>query len=148
MVNNTQMVFPPASWEPCVINTLEDTGLSAGFVQNLVLKLLYQRGQLTGHLMAETINLPFQRIVSPALDFLKREQMCEVKGAGSLGPASYEYVITTNGMALWKLVGYFDIVFFSLGILLPEMLVLLPWQGVYTIKLEKNQTKISTKIFV
>ncbi|MCB8986741.1 MAG: ATP-binding protein [Ardenticatenaceae bacterium] len=60
---------------------------------------MYLRGQLTGRAVAETMHLPFQGVVSHALDFLKREQMCEIKGAGSLGPASYEYVITTKGMA-------------------------------------------------
>lgn len=87
------------NWQPSVINTLEDTGLTATFVQDLSLKVMYQFGQLTGHTIAEIIHLPFQKIVSPALDFLKRELFCEVRGAGNLGPASYEYVITTKGMA-------------------------------------------------
>ncbi len=87
------------SWQPPVISTIEDTGLTATFIQDLALKVMYQFGQLTGHTVAEIIHLPFQKIVSPALDFLKRDQFCEVRGAGSLGPASYEYVITTKGMA-------------------------------------------------
>lgn len=86
-------------WQPAIINNLEDTGLTASFVQDLILKVMYQLGQLTGHAIAAKVHLPFQRVISPALDFLKREQMCEVKGAGNLGPASYEYVITTKGMA-------------------------------------------------
>ena len=88
-----------SDWEPAVVNTLEDTGLTASFIQDLSLKVMYQFGQLTGHAIAEIIHLPFQRIVNPALEFLKRELFCEVRGAGSLGPASYEYVITTKGMA-------------------------------------------------
>lgn len=87
------------TWQPPVISTIEDTGLTATFIQDLALKVMYQFGQLTGHAVAEIIHLPFQKIVSPALDFLKRDQFCEVRGAGSLGPASYEYVITTKGMA-------------------------------------------------
>jgi hypothetical protein len=31
------------------------------------------------------------------MDFLKREQMCEVKGSGGLGSATYQYTITNKG---------------------------------------------------
>jgi len=99
MVNDSPTTYPAREWEPGVIHTTEDTGLSQTFIQDLALKVLYLRGQLTGRAIANTIHLPFQGVVSLALDFLKREQMCEIKGAGSLGPASYEYVITTKGMA-------------------------------------------------
>jgi len=99
MVNDSPTTYPALEWEPGVIHTTEDTGLSQTFIQDLALKVLYLRGQLTGRAIANTIHLPFQGVVSLALDFLKREQMCEIKGAGSLGPASYEYVITTKGMA-------------------------------------------------
>jgi len=88
MAQDSQKTYPRSEWEPGVIHTLEDTGLTTTFIQDLVLKVMYLRGQLTGRVIAETIHLPFQGVVSPALDFLKREQMCEVKGAGSLGPAS------------------------------------------------------------
>lgn len=86
-------------WQPPIINSLEDTGLTATFVQDLALKIMYQFGQITGRAIAEIMHLPFQNIVNPALEFLKREQLCEVRGAGSLGAAFYEYVITTKGMA-------------------------------------------------
>jgi predicted ATPase with chaperone activity len=33
------------------------------------------------------------------MEFLKREQMCEVKGSGGLGAASYQYTITGKGVA-------------------------------------------------
>lgn len=99
MVSDSQTTYSRLDWEPGVIHTIENTGLSSGFIQDLALKVMYLRGQLTGRAIADTIHLPFQGVVSLALDFLKREQMCEIKGAGSLGPASYEYVITTKGMA-------------------------------------------------
>jgi predicted ATPase with chaperone activity len=98
MANSPQTQVSPPEWQPSTIKNLDDTGLSANFVQDMALKVMYLRGQMTGRAIAEIIHLPFTAVVSPALDFLKREQMCEVKGAGSLGPASYEYVITSKGM--------------------------------------------------
>jgi predicted ATPase with chaperone activity len=86
-------------WEPPVIRTVEDTGLTPGFIQDLILKLMYLRGQLIGRDIADSLHLPFSGVISPMLDFLKREQMCEVKGSGGLGAATYEYVITSKGAA-------------------------------------------------
>lgn len=91
--------LPSAEWEPPVIQTVEDTGLTPGFIQDLILKLMYLRGQLNGRDIANSTHLPFNGVISPMLDFLKREQMCEVKGSGGLGAASYEYVITSKGAA-------------------------------------------------
>ncbi|PIE81694.1 MAG: AAA family ATPase [Chloroflexi bacterium] len=86
-------------WQPPIVRTIEDTGLNQGFIQDLILKLMYLRGQLIGRDIADAVHLPFSGVVSPTLDLLKREQMCEVKGSGGLGAASYEYVITNKGAA-------------------------------------------------
>jgi DNA-binding PadR family transcriptional regulator len=86
-------------WFPPIIDDIQSTGLDQGFVQDLALKIMYFRGQLTGHDIASSIHLPFQAVVSPILEFLKREQMCEVKGSGGLGAASYQYTITEKGSA-------------------------------------------------
>ncbi|MCP4357765.1 MAG: ATP-binding protein [Chloroflexi bacterium] len=84
-------------WEPPAVNSIEDTGLDHGFLEDLALKIMYFRGQLTGHEIAELMHLPFATVVSSIMDFLKREQMCEVKGSGGLGPATYQYLITNKG---------------------------------------------------
>jgi predicted ATPase with chaperone activity len=86
-------------WEPPVIDGIEDTGLNKGFIQDLVLKVMYFRGQLNGKDIATYVNLPFQTVINPVLEFLKREQMCEVKGSAGLGSASYQYTITSKGAA-------------------------------------------------
>ena len=86
------------NWTPAPVQSLEDTGLSALFVEDLALKFLYNRGELTGHDIASLMHLPFQTVVSPIMDSLKREQMCEVKGSGGLGAASYRYSITGKGI--------------------------------------------------
>lgn len=84
-------------WEPPAVKSIEDTGLTHGFLEDLALKIMYFRGQLTGHDIAELMHVPFATVVSPLMDYLKREQMCEVKGSGGLGAATYNYSITTKG---------------------------------------------------
>ncbi len=87
------------AWYPEPIKDLEDTGLTETFLQDLSLKIMYNRGQVTGYHIAEEVKLPFQTVLLPILEFLKREQMCEVKGSGGIGAGTYQYVITNKGSA-------------------------------------------------
>ena len=63
----------------------------------MALKVMYLKGQVTGYGIAEIVRLPFVNVVGPVLDYLKREQMCEVRGSGGLGAGGYQYVITSEG---------------------------------------------------
>lgn len=84
-------------WTPPEPKSIEETGLRDAFIQDLALKVLYTRGQITGSEVANAINLPFSTVIAPTMEFLKREQMCEVKGAGGYGAASYMYMLTQKG---------------------------------------------------
>lgn len=86
-------------WQPPPVHSLEDTGLSHGFLSDMALKIMYLRGQVTGYEIAEQLRLPFQTVMSSIMDFLKREQMCEIKGSGGLGAGNYQYIITSKGAA-------------------------------------------------
>jgi predicted ATPase with chaperone activity len=48
--------------------------------------------------VAEQMALPFTGVVEQILEFLKRDMMCEVKGAGGFGRSAYEYTITAKGI--------------------------------------------------
>lgn len=85
------------SWEPPELKELKETGLETGYLSDMVLKILYYEGEVTGHFIAERLGLPFENIVSLAVDFLKRERMCEVKGTGGVGTGGYRYLITDKG---------------------------------------------------
>lgn len=94
---STGLGVTTGTWEPPQVKKMEDLGLSEGFLQDLALKIMYFQGQMTGHEIAEEMHLPFANIVSKIMEFLKREQMCEVRGSGGLGAASYQYIITMKG---------------------------------------------------
>jgi MoxR-like ATPase len=84
---------------PPQINSLEDTGLSPLWLQDLTLKLLYFRGYLTGFKIAEELCLPFAGIVDQILTPLKQEKLIEIKSsAGGLGEGAYTYGITGAGI--------------------------------------------------
>jgi predicted ATPase with chaperone activity len=79
--------------------TVEETHLGLGFLSDLALKLLYFRGYVTGGDIAAEMCLPFTGVVERILEFLKRELLCEIKGAtGGLGQSTYRYTITGKGI--------------------------------------------------
>ena len=84
-------------FQPPQIRSVADTGLSLGFLSDLVLKMMYFEGVISGFKIAEMIKLPFAGVVEEALEFLRREHLCEVRGAGGLGESSYQYTITDRG---------------------------------------------------
>ncbi len=84
---------------PARPTSIEETGLSLGFLADLALKLLYFRGYITGAEIAEHLRLPFGGVVERVMEFLKRDMLCEIKGAGGLGQSTYEYSITAKGIA-------------------------------------------------
>jgi predicted ATPase with chaperone activity len=88
-----------SGFSPPQINSLEDTGLSPLWLQDLILKVLYFRGYLTGFKIAEEITLPFAGVVDQLLFTLKQEKTIEVKSSqGGLGDGAYTYGITSAGI--------------------------------------------------
>ncbi len=80
---------------PPAPKSVADTGLNMGLLSDLTLKSLYFESYLAGRDLADRMGLPFAGVVSGILDFLKREQLCEVRsasGRGGLSEAMYEYV--------------------------------------------------------
>jgi predicted ATPase with chaperone activity len=84
---------------PQAVARLEDTGLPQLYVADLAIKILYSSGYLTGFRIAELLALPFAGVVDEILEFLKREKLVEVKGAGGFGEGAYLYAITGAGIA-------------------------------------------------
>ena len=76
----------PALFSPPPINSVEDTGLSHLWLQDLALKILYSQGYMSGFKIAELMALPFAGVTDGILEALKREKMLEVKSSqGGLG---------------------------------------------------------------
>ncbi len=85
------------AWHPPAISNLEDTGLTKLGVADLVLKVVYYGGDMTGHAISDVVKLPFSGVLDKIMEFLKREKMLEVVGAGGIGEAGYRYTISSRG---------------------------------------------------
>ena len=89
-----------APFVPPPIMNIEDTGLSPLWLQDLILKIMYFQGYLTGYKIAEEIALPFSGVVDQIMDALKREKLLEVRSSQmGLGEGAYLYAITGSGIA-------------------------------------------------
>jgi len=85
-------------WHPAPLSNLNDTGLSKLAVSDLVLKTLYFRGDMIGHIIGETLKLPFNGILDGILEWLRREKMVDITGSDGIGDAGYRYIITSKGI--------------------------------------------------
>jgi predicted ATPase with chaperone activity len=92
----------PTSFTPPTPTSIKETGLALGILTDLALKIMYFEGNLSGYELAERMRLPFTGVVDQVLDFLKREQLCEVKGAGGFAEAAYQYAISEKGRAMGR----------------------------------------------
>ncbi len=95
-----QPASPPGeqkAWAPPVMRSIEDTGLNMLAIADLILKVLYFSGFMSGHQLADYVRLPHTGVVDQVMEFLKREKMVEVKGSGGVGAAAYQYIVSEKG---------------------------------------------------
>ncbi len=81
---------------PSAPETLEQAGLTLGFLSDLVLRTLLTRGGMLGLDLARFICLPF-KVVEEPLKFLKDEKCVEVLGGDTIGRVSYRFTLTEAG---------------------------------------------------
>lgn len=81
---------------PTAPETLQQAGLTLGFLNDLILRTLYTRGSLLGLELARLLCLPF-KIIEESLRFLKDDKCIEVTGGDLIGRVSYRYTLTDLG---------------------------------------------------
>jgi predicted ATPase with chaperone activity len=81
---------------PSAPETLGQTGLTLGFLNDLIMRTLYTRGGMLGLDLARLLCLPF-KIIEESLGFLKTEKCVEVLGGDLIGRISYRFNLTDVG---------------------------------------------------
>lgn len=81
---------------PPAPKNLEESGLNADLVLQLVLKSLHLGGTLTGIELGSRLGVPFA-VIDPALDELKWQHQVEIVAGSMIGGAAYKYRITDAG---------------------------------------------------
>jgi predicted ATPase with chaperone activity len=92
-----------AEWEgmgvseaPAAPESLKETGLTLGFLNDMILRTLYTYGSMLGLDLARTLCLPF-KVTEESLRFLKDDKCLEVAGGDLIGRISYRFNLTDLG---------------------------------------------------
>jgi predicted ATPase with chaperone activity len=78
--------------------SIAETGVGMGFLNDLVLKIVYFYGNITGQQLSDVTKLPYLGVLDKVLEFLKLEEYVDIVGAqGGFSERSFQYVIATKG---------------------------------------------------
>jgi hypothetical protein len=81
---------------PAVPETLEETGLSVATLQQLILKMLYLRGDMLGRELSEALGLKFS-LIEGIIDFFKRQHFIEAKKSLGMGNSTVLFALGEGG---------------------------------------------------
>ena len=81
---------------PAAPDSLAETGLTVGFINDMILRTLYTFGGMIGLDLARHLCLPF-KVIEESLRFLKDEKCLEVAGGDLIGRISYRFNATELG---------------------------------------------------
>jgi hypothetical protein len=85
------------SFLPPEPQNMAETGLNRTFLTEHLLRVLYNRGRMTGRELADATCL-FYRIVEEVLQDLRKVEQIDIIGQRGFGDINYEYVLTPRGM--------------------------------------------------
>jgi predicted ATPase with chaperone activity len=87
--------FPALPPEP---TSIAESGLGMGFLTDLVLKVVYFYGNITGQQLSDVTKLPYLNVLDKVLEFLKLEEYVDIIGTqGGFSERSFQYVLGTKG---------------------------------------------------
>src|SRR5437868_4453641 len=86
----------PAPEAPLSPDSLKESGLTQGFICDMLLRTVYARGAMIGRDLSQFLCLPFKVIREP-LRFLKDEKLLQVDGGDLVGEVSYRFSLTDLG---------------------------------------------------
>ena len=81
---------------PRVPETIEETGLSPSIIEQLLLKILYFRGELVGKDLANELGLKFS-VIEQIVDTLKWQHLLAVKKSLGMGSISAIFILSEAG---------------------------------------------------
>ncbi|MGH9722048.1 MAG: ATP-binding protein [Bryobacteraceae bacterium] len=93
-----QTEFAPSdgSFVPSVPHTLDDLGLNATILEQLIVKSLHFRGEVIGRDLAQGLGIKYS-IIDPIMESLKRYRLVEVKGSLGFGNISAVFALSEAG---------------------------------------------------
>ena len=81
---------------PPLPEKLDDTGLSGSVIEQLILKLLYTRGEMLGRDLSEAVGLKFS-LVEEFIEFFKRQHFIQAKKSMGMGNSTSVFALAEAG---------------------------------------------------
>src|SRR5690349_18503812 len=76
--------------------TLAETGVPVSLIEQLILKIIYFKGEMVGSDLSRALGLRFP-LIENTLDWYKRQHLIEVKRSLGFGPISELLALTESG---------------------------------------------------
>ena len=87
----------PATQPPKSPKTLGESGLTLHQLSDLILKVIYLHGTMSGFEVSQQLKLAFG-VVEEGLEFLKQQHLLDVRSGEVVGPVSYQFQLTDHGL--------------------------------------------------
>ena len=105
MSTNATLPLPVAqddiTFIPPVPETLEDLGVAKSLVEEMILKILYFRGDTPGRVLATTLGINFS-VIAPLVENMKRQQLLMAKSSLGMGDISSTFATTEAARELTR----------------------------------------------
>ncbi len=89
----------PEGFCPQVPQTLEETGLSESLLQQLLLKMMYFRGEMVGRELGKSLGLNFS-IIESSLEYFRQQHLVAVKRSLGMGMVSNVFALSEQGRTM------------------------------------------------
>jgi hypothetical protein len=83
---------------PTIPDGIETLNLNRAFITEMVIRVIYFKGRITGNALAAHLRVPFYGIINRLLEELRLQELIDIAGQIGLGEGGYEYVLTQRGV--------------------------------------------------
>lgn len=87
----------PPPFVPPIPFTVQDLNIQRSFIEDMVIRTLYFRGNITGGQVAMALRVPFYGLLSVVMEQLRAQELIDICGQQGLGDAGYQYTLTMKG---------------------------------------------------
>ncbi len=87
----------PPSFIPPVPFTIQDLDIQYSFIEDMVIRTLYFKGNVTGGQIATFLRVPFYGLLSVVMEQLRAQELIDISGQVGLGDAAYQFTLTPKG---------------------------------------------------
>jgi hypothetical protein len=85
------------SYMPVVPTTIDETGLNRSQIQDLIVRVIYNRSRVTGMELAQELRL-FYSVIDPVITMMRNSEWIDIAGQRGFGDTNYEYILTPRGI--------------------------------------------------